>query len=366
MRVLQCSKRSMTLLVAACVAFAGCGDSGPDAPFNPAGTTGDIEAVNATFESPVFSSFSAFSFYFDAALGPAPLVSTSAQAFNFRRASTGGQLRAAAARNAQRVAGLIRRGPNGSFSASSAAIPAEAAGKTFEYVDGSYVPGERTGAPANGVRFLIYAVNPVTFQPVEPLQEVGYVQLTDLSGSSTQAARVIVVSGTTTYLDYTVSATANASGGLVAVVGYVTDGTTQANINLRSTITQAAGLTLLYTVDVPQRDVSIDLTMEMTGLDQQSGTIDIDLSMSGPNGSVSMSGRFSETGGTITVRVNGSTFGTVTSTGVGEPVITGADGEPLSDADAAALQNIFGITGEAFLAFDAMIVPVGGFLAPAE
>ncbi len=64
------------------------------------------------------------------------------------------------------------------------------------------MPTDRTGAPANGVRFLIYAVNPITFVPVEPLQEVGYVQLTDLSGSSTQAARVIVVSGETTYLDY--------------------------------------------------------------------------------------------------------------------------------------------------------------------
>jgi hypothetical protein len=366
MRVLQCTKRSMTLLAAASVALNGCGDSGPEAPFNPAGTSEDIQAVNATFASPVFGSFSAFSLYFDAALGGAPLISSSAQAFNFRRPTNAGELQAAAARNAQRVAALVPAMANGSFSASSAAISAEVAGKTFEYVDGSYVPTDRTGAPANGVRFLIYAVNPVTFQPIEPLQEVGYVQLTDQSGSSTQAARVVVVSEEVTYLDYTVTATATTSGGRVTVTGYVTDGEVRANINLRSTITEAAGLSLLYTLDVPQRDVSIDLTMTMTGLDQQNATIDIDLGMSGPNGSLSMSGQFSQTGGTLTVRVNGDQFATIASTGAGEPAITGADGQPLSDGDVEALQGVFGITGEAFASFDSMVMPVGGFLVPTE
>jgi hypothetical protein len=334
-------------------------------PFNPAGTSEDIQAMNETFASPVFGSFSTFSLYFDGALGPAPLVSAAANAFNFRRATTSGELRAAAVRNAKRVAALTPTLVKQGFSASSAAIPAELAGKTFEYSGGSYVPTERTGAPANGVRFLIYAVNPVTFEPVEPLQEIGYVQLTDLSGSTTQAARVIVVSGETTYLDYTVSATATATSGRVTVTGYVTDGTIRADINLRSTISEASGLTLLYSLDVPQRDVSIDLTMTMTGFDQQNATIDISLSMNGPNGSVSMSGQLTQTGGTLTVRVNGDVFATISSGG-GEPVITGADGQPLSQEDAEALQNIFNLTGAAFTSFDAMVVPVGAFLAPAE
>ena len=98
----------------------------------------------------------------------------------------------------------MQRGTHGSFSASTAAISAEVAGKTFEYNGTGYVPTDRTGAPSNGVRFIIYAVNPVTMQPVTPLQEVGYVQLTDLSGTTTQAARVVVVSDNITYLDYTV------------------------------------------------------------------------------------------------------------------------------------------------------------------
>lgn len=366
MRVLQCTKRSVTLLVAACVALNACGDSGPEVPFNPTGTSEDIEAVNSAFASPAFASFSTFSMHFDAALGAAPLVSASAQLVNFRRATSAGELRAAAVRSAQRVVALTPASTSSSFSAAIAAIPAEVAGKTYEYSGGSYVPTDRTGAPANGVRFLIYAVNPVTFEPVEPLQEVGYVQLTDESGSSTQAARVVVVSGETTYLDYTVASSATMSGGQITVAGYVTDGTIRANINLRSTVTQSAGLTLLYTLDVPQRDVSINLTIGMTGFDQESATINIDLGMSGPNGSVSMSGQLTQTGGTLTVRVNGDQFATIASTGGSEPTITGADGQPLTDGDVEALQGIFAVTGEAFIAFDMMLVPVGTFLAPSE
>ena len=363
MRVLQCTTRSVTLLAAACVALGGCGDSGPSVPFNPTGTSEDVQAVNSAFSSPVFGSFSTFSVHFDAALGGAPMVSTAAQAFNFRRATSGGELRAAAVRNAQRVAALTQAA-HGGFSASAAAIPAEVAGKTFEFVDGiSYSPTARTGAPANGVRFIIYAVNPVTLEPALPLNEVGYVELTDLSGSSTQAARVLVVSGDATYLDYTVTATATAAGGRVTVVGYVTDGEHRANVNLRSTISESAGLTLVYSLDVPQRDVSIDLTMTSSGFDQ-TAVIGINLSMSGPNGVVSMAGQFSETGGTLTVRVNGDEFATLTSSGAGEPVITGADGQPLSEEDVTALRNIFDITGEAFVSFDAMLMPVGVFLAP--
>lgn len=367
MSVLQLAKRSVTVLATVSAALTGCGDSGPDVPFNPAGTSADIEAVNATFASPVFGSFAAFSLQFDAALGPAPvpLISASAHAFDFRRATTVAGLRAAARRNAERVAALAPKAANGSFSASSTAIPTDVAGKTFEYADGAYVPGTRPGAPDNGVRFLIYAVNPVTFEPVLPLQEVGYVELTDLSGTSTQAARVVVVSGETTYLDYTVSSASTLSGGQITVAGFVTDGTIRANLNLRATVTQAAGLTLLYTVDVPQRDLSIDLSMTLTGLDTQSGTIGIDLSVSGPNGRVSMTGQLTETGGTLTVGVNGNSFATITSSGTGDPVITGADGQALSADEAEALRKIFEVTGEAFASFDEMIVPVGAFLEPA-
>lgn len=365
MRVLQCTKRSVTLLAAACVALNACGDSGPEVPFNPTGTTEDIAAVHDAFASDAFASFSTFSIYFDAALGAAPLVSGSADAFRFRRTTNAGEFRAAATQNARRIASLLQSRTHDAFSASSAAIPVDAAGKTFEYNGTEYVAGTRTGAPSNGVRFLIYAVNPITMQPVMPLTEVGYVQLTDLSGATTQAARVLVVSNNFTYLDYTVTATATVTGGRITVAGYVTDGEHQANVNLRSTVNEASGLSLVYSVDMLQRGVSIDLTMTTSGLDPQTATVGIDLGMSGPNGTISMSGQFTSTGGTITVRVNGDVFAHITSDGASEPVITGADGQPLAPEDEATFQNIFAVTGEAFITFDVMLMPIGIFLAPA-
>ena len=362
MRVLQFSKRSVTLLAAVCLGLSGCGDSGPDVPFNPAGTSADIEAVNDVFGSATFASFSSLSVLFDAAYTGSPLVSASARAMDIRAGGTAG-MRAAAMRSALRLAALLPAGPHKSFSASSGAIPPEIAGKTYEYSGGSYVPTDRTGAPATGVRFLLYAVDPVTFMPVEPLVETGYVDITDLSGSNTRSARVQVVSGSTTYLDYTV--TVNSLTGVIAVTGFVSDGANRANLNLRTTLSSSGALTLVYSLDVPQRDVSIDLTLTASGFDTESGTISLNLSMSGPNGTVSMTGQFTANGGTLTVRTGGRDFATITVTGAGAPVITGADGLPITEEDSAALESIFGLTTEAFLSFDGMLAPVVFVLEPA-
>ena len=52
-----------------------------------------------------------------------------------------------------------------------------------------------TGAPANGVRFVLYAVDPVMLRPVEPVVEVGYADIIDQSTASTTDIRVKVVAG---------------------------------------------------------------------------------------------------------------------------------------------------------------------------
>jgi hypothetical protein len=361
MRVLQFAKRSVTLLAAVSVALTGCGGSEPDVPFNPAGTSADIEALDAAFGSSTFASFSSLSLLFDAAYG-APLVSSSAAAMDIRAKGAAG-MRAAAMRSAQKLAALLPAAANKSFSAASAALPPGVAGTTYGYSGGTYVPTDRTGAPANGVRFLLYAVDPVTFMPVEPLVETGYVDITDLSGTSTQAARVQVVSGTTTYVDYTV--TASNLTGMITVLGFVTDGTIRANLNLRTTVSSSGSLTLVYSLGIPQRDVSINLSLTASGTTPETATIGLNLSMSGPNGAVSIIGSFTATGGTLTVRTGGTTFATITLTDVAEPVITGADGLPLTADDTVALQRLFELTAEAFISFDQMLVPVMFFLVPA-
>jgi hypothetical protein len=364
MHVLHLAKRSILTMAALCGALTGCGSSGPDVPFNPAGTTADLGAVNSTFGSSTFASFSTFSPLFDAVLAPAaPVVSASAAALDIR-ATTKQGMQAAAARSAQRLAPLMSSAFRARMNASAASIPAGAVGKTFVYSGGSYVMSDLAGAPANGVRFLLYAVDPVSHAPVEPLVETGYVDLADLSSGSTSAARVRVVSGDIEYLNYTVSVISTVSGGRVSVLGFVTDGTNQANINLRATLT-SNGLSLTYGVDVPTRDFSIDLLLTSSGLDPQTSTIGITLDVRGGNGWVHMTGQFDQTGGTLSVSVSGHPFATITQTGAGAPVITGADGLPLADEDVAALEGIFEMTNGAFTSFDQLFLPVGAFIQPA-
>jgi hypothetical protein len=363
MHVLQFAKRSALMLAATAVALSGCGsESAPTVPFNPAGATADIEAVNTAFASPAFAEFSALSVMFDAALGGAPLVSSSAAALDLRGAGTTQAIQAAAARTAARIARLAPRMRREGFSASSAAIPPQFIGKTFVWNGTAYEVSALTGGPAGGVRFLLYAVDPVTGLPAAPLNQTGYVDLVDMSSGTTSAARVIVVSGTTTYVDYRVNVTGTITSTRVTVLGFITDGTTEATFNLRSTLT-ASGLTLTHSIDVPQRDLSIDLTMTANGTTPETAVINVTLDMRGQNGWARLTGTFSTSGATLNVAINGVQFATITAAPGAEPVINGADGQPLAAEELEALQRLFEFSGGAFLAFDQLLAPVGSFIA---
>jgi hypothetical protein len=365
MHVLQFAKRSVVTVAVVSLALVGCGgDSSPDAPFNPVGTSADLEAMNTTFASPTFASFSTFSLMFDAALGGSPIISSSVAALDVRGKDAQG-IRAAAARTAQRLAAMLKQESAGGASLQSgrvafASLPVGVAGKTFVYdpVTAAYVASDLTGAPSNGVRFILYAVDPVSYAPVEPLVETGYVDVIDLSGGTTQAARVLVVSGGTTYVDYTVTVSTGITSGKVTVNGMVTDGTTQANITLRSTVTFTAGLTLTYSLDLPQRDVSIDLSVGVSDVGQPDSPVTVSLTMQGPNGTIAMSGQFTGTSGTLNIRVSGHAFATITTDGI-TTTITRVDGTPLADDEYQALQGIFQLQSSAFVSFDEMLTPVG-------
>jgi len=363
MRVLQFAKRRVVTVALLSAALAGCGsDPVADAPFNPSGTSADLEAMNTTFGSPTFASFSTFSLMFDAALGGSPIISHSLEAFRIR-GQTPQQVRAAAASAAQRISAIMPRPTASGFSANEVAmaIPASVAGRTFVYNPSTagYEVSDRPLLASNKVRFVLYAVDPVTWAPAEPLNETGYVELTDLSGGSTQAAKVEVVSGGTTYINYTVSATNGSTSGRVTVLGFVTDGVTQANINLRTTITYTAGLTLVYSLDLPQRDVSIDLSVNIDDVSQQDPPITIHVVMVGPNGRVNMDGQFTSTSGTLNIRVNGDAFATITTDGT-TTTITRTDGSALADDEYTALEGVFEMQNGAFAAFDQMLAPIGG------
>jgi hypothetical protein len=74
-------------------------------------------------------------------------------------------------------------------------LPDAMEGITFvwDVADSMYVASDLTGAPANGARFVFYAVNPFSGYPTEPLTEVGYMDLTDETTSDLARLEVLVV-----------------------------------------------------------------------------------------------------------------------------------------------------------------------------
>ena len=204
---------------------------------------------------------------------------------------------------------------------------------------------DRPGAPLTGVRFILYAIDVLTYQP-DVSKEIGYADLTDVSPSlSTTKLRIQVV-GTTpspaTYLDYTVSVTATTTVETISATGFVTDGTTR--LDFAGTViatlsgTTLTGLTIDVAYDVNAQDAHLRLIL---GLSETSLTLNFTFRHAGEV--ITLTATFTDTGSaTITVKVNGATFATC------EADVNGLAGDcqgascPLTDAEQAALQALSG------------------------
>ncbi len=346
-------------------ALAACGENGPSGPFDAAGTSADIGTVQGMFATTSFTSFSAFSGEMDAVLGSS--FTASVGAVQEGAAGVQSSIPGAAA-YARRLAALLPHGTAAGFSASSGAIPPAALGKTFVYstAESRYVVSDRTGAPSDGVRFVLYAVDPLTHQPAAPLAETGYVDVVDHSGTNDVDVRVLAVSGTTTFIDYAITASGNAGGGSIRVQGFISDLTDRANFDLKNGI-RVSGDNLEFTLDydlrVPTRDVVLDFTVHAGGSGTGFGNGDLDLLLQGPHGKVEMNGDFDTTGGTLAVKVNGQAFATLTVNGNLDPTLTNGSGEPLTTDEQAALQHTVEVVRDAFDVVSSLLAPANSLVS---
>jgi hypothetical protein len=332
MRVTHYARQLVAAGVALAVAACSGGDGNGPSEFNAQGTTADMAAAQSAFQAQQVSSFAVLSPSISTVLNGSAVVKSSALAVRGTNAT----------RAARELAAIVPK--SGVIQAAAMAIPQQYLGVTFVWDAGTsgYVASNLAGAPSDGVRFLLYAVDPVMLQPVEPLVETGYVDITDHGTMTTVDVNVKVVEGDVVYLSYDVTAQATASGGVIHIDGYASDGTTLANFGLAITVTQTAtSETLAYTyqVNVPSRHLTLTWTLSMTSTNQSEFTATLDFVANGPNGNVRLTGSYAATVQTLTIRVNGANFATVNLTG-STPVITGADGQPLSSDDEASMQAI--------------------------
>ncbi len=361
MGVLQYASRSVATVALVALA-AGCnGDStAPDAPFDAAGTSSDVQAVNQSFDAPALEAYAAASAEIEAVVGGAAALAVSA-APSAALTSDG---KAGARRYAAALARQYRTGAvQPSFS--SAAIPEEYLGATFvwDVETDTYVVSELSGAPSNGVRFLLYAVNPVTGVPVEPLVEIGYADITTSETASSATGHIIVVSGGVTYLDYAVVLSVSTSSANLSVSGYATNGNDRVNFDLETTFSgnEQSGLTLGidYLLVVPTRGgFRIEIEGVATGILTETITTTLDLEARGDHGTVRIQGSDINGAGTYQVTVNGDLFATITVSGGAPPVIVSATGQPLTQTEQAAFLAIWAMFAEGFDFFGDVLEPL--------
>lgn len=203
----------LTLLFA-----TACSDTtGPGRFSDPPALNAELDAVNEAFETPVFESFDRLGNH----------ITTNAGALARTAAIDLNQPSPANAQSARELLGLAAAfrtmSPQDTF------LPDSVLG-TYEWDVNTdqYVKTARTGAPANTVRFILYAINPITQLPIEPLDEVGYVDLTDnqAAGATTYSLGVTVrdSAGTTTYLDYDITVMGAQATFAASASGYVSNG----------------------------------------------------------------------------------------------------------------------------------------------
>ncbi len=219
-----------------------------------------------------------------------------------------------------------------------ALFPSDVLGKTLVWDTangGGYVPGVATGAPANGIRIILYVADPSTGQPFVPLQPIGNLDLTDESDASADRLGVLLRLGGATIADYTIAVQTGTTSGSVRAVGYVrsSDGTYQVDFDLLTSVSFSG----------------IHVTYQITGSDGTAVYLDVGVGQAGSSITfrVSRDGNTIEIAGTddgqavnAAIRFNGTVVGTITGPS-DDPTIAGANGYELTAADIAALEAIF-------------------------
>ena len=246
---------------------------------------------------------------------------------------------------------------------SAVVIPMTYWGKTYVLTSAtatSYTADpSQTNAPATGVRFILYAVDPLTDQVVSPLVATGYVDLIDESSGSTNKIEVKVVDGQTTFVDYTISGTETVSAASLTLAGFITDGVTTVNFNITYSADKTTqNFTEQSTITVPVKNFSF--TFNLTAANAVSGTVttttitfDFNLTVGSDNvtahGTVTdtfdSSNSMSTSNGSIPIKVNGGLVATINITTNGT-TITGPNGGTLNPDQEGAVLELF-VSGEA-------------------
>jgi hypothetical protein len=200
-----------------------------------------------------------------------------------------------------------------------------------EYVLDESIPG----APLTGFRIRLYSVNPATFMPVEPLQTLGYVELTDESTTGADRIRVKLVLGTSTIANYLITAVEGTDFLDLDAVGYIVggDGTNRVDFDLSNYFTATTG-DLVYQLDAADGS---EIRVELHGTEESATVL---FRIHKGRNTIELSGDATLETVDLEVRYNGTVVATITGP-KSDPTFTTAGGRTMTDAEKLHLLAIF-------------------------
>jgi len=230
-------------------------------------------------------------------------------------------------------------------------------GKTFVYdraTDEYIVDPQRSGAPATGVRFVLYASG-AAGKP-DPAREIGYADLVDEGAGAREDVRLrwIVVEGSRTILDYRTTVDNTEAFGRVTVDGVLLDEGARLDFSVELKGRTVGGRSLL--------DMTFDLRVDSRDFRVTGEVRDVEEGKEGGDGSISLKVKhrtqsleigWRVRGGTLdgTIRLNGALFASFAGD-PRDPVVKGAGGHPVTEGEAtvvlaamATVEDVFDLVG---------------------
>jgi hypothetical protein len=322
-------------------ALAACGDSTGPEDYDPV-------AVNTLAETVLSALDGNDALLALSVLGPAMQFSTAVPVFSVAPFDpTEGP-----AATANRLRDLRTLLPSFGSTGTLALFPVDLLGATFVYNPdlGRYeIDAEATGAPEDGVRFILYAVDPIAGEVVLPLNPVGRLDLIDVSTASADALRLLVVIGTTTYIDYTAGVSVGTTSATISAEGFLSNGTDQVDFDMSVTATLSqASLDYRLSAD----DGSIRLQATLNNDDSVSAT----LRLEGGGDTIILTFTIGPSTVSGQITYNGDVVVTVAGTPE-EPTFTKPDGTALTQDEIDAIEAFGAIVGKLFDAFDNLLWP---------
>ena len=233
-------------------------------------------------------------------------------------------------------------------------------GKTFVYNAQQHdwvIDPARTGAPANGVRFITY--EPKGEEP-DATKPIGHADLIDLGDNSAGIAlRLVVVEGSLTILDYKTTVEGTDGSGHVTVEGFLQNNRDKLDFDIDVKGQNSGG--------VEQGDIAFDLGIASrefrvhgdVGVEKQngeeSGTLDLKVKHGASSFDVDITNQFGTLSGAIDL--NSNPFVEVSGPAQ-QPVFRTPTGGDIGGNEALVIWRIFDVSEDVFDLFEDLIDPI--------